>query len=258
MAWKDTRGSTRSVITTTRSMVHADDAKSRTDDAHSAARRGFPRKLLIGGAVLALVVVGGVVAVFALNGDDSPTSAGRAVAVVPTPSVSPVAEEPTPEDVLAESLPTGLWRAQIVGRSKVLRDGTTQPFDYHEKATRWTFASDACTAHVCTGTVSSTSGSDFDYTWNGRKLVVVREGLTSTSDKAACVDTETGEPVPITEAAARDTFDYAFSPFTGSATSMTSKLVIQVSTEYFGTCKPTPKDTVRFLEEQVITQLQKS
>lgn len=258
MAWKEARGSTRVVVAVARSVAHSDDAKSRTHDASSLARRGFPRKLLIGGIALALVVVGGVVAVFALGGEDSSPAKRTALIDVPSPSISAAAAGPSPEETMASSQPAGVWRAQVVGRTSVTRSGATKPYRHKEKATRWTFSSDSCNAAGCSGKVSSNSGSDFDYTWNGRKLVVVRKGLTSTTDKLACVDPDTGQPVPIADAAARDTYTYAFAPFTGSATSMTSRIIVNVSTEFFGTCKATPDDTVKFIEDQVIAQLQVS
>lgn len=253
MAWRDTRSSVREGTAAARTVAHADDAKSRTDEASQLARRGFPRKVLVGAALAALVVVA-VVVVVLQSGD----SEKQPVAAAPSPGPAPseVLEQPSPADELAQSQPSGVWRAQVIGRTRILRDGSREPLTSKEKATRWTFTSQNCTDSSCLGTVSSTTGADFPYTWNGRKLVVERGVITDKGNKVACVDNVTGVPSPISEAAAIDTFTYSYGPFNGTPDQMTSKLKIKVETEYFGTCAPTPKDTVGFLEDQVITPLE--
>lgn len=255
MAWKDARGSTRVVVTGVRHVAHSDDAKSRTHDASQLARRGFPRRLLVGGAALTLVVAGAVT-VMALNGRGDATPRRIAAVGSTAESASPSAEPAvvSPEDLMNQSQPTGVWRLRGRGRSSVKRSGDTAKEHYKTTTATWTFDSRSCTPKGCAGRITSTSGSTFDYSWNGKKLVVVRKNVTSTTKKLQCFDDVTGDPAPISEAAAVDSYRYSFGPFTGSATRMTSQVVVHVSTEFFGTCKASPDDTVKFLEEQVITQ----
>jgi hypothetical protein len=127
------------------------------------------------------------------------------------------------------------------------------PLDYRQQPTRWTFTSDSCSADGCTGTVSSSSGQDYPYTWDGRELVVVRQ-LTDESGKLACAD-GSGDSVPISEGAATHTYRYSFGSFAGSANQLTSRLVIEISTEFSGSCQATPDDPLTYVEDQVLTKL---
>ena len=88
-------------------------------------------------------------------------------------------------ETITRSQPTGQWRAQIIGRSSLLRSGARAPLDYRQRPNTWTFTSESCSADGCTGTVSSSSGREFPYTWDGRELVVDRHLLTDESDKLA-------------------------------------------------------------------------
>jgi hypothetical protein len=104
--------------------------------------------------------------------------------------------------------------------------------------------------------VSSSSGQDFPYTWDGRELVVVRQ-LTDESGKLACSD-DSGDPVPISEGAATHTYRYSFGSFAGSADRLTSRLVIEISTEFSGSCLASPEDPLTYVEDQVLTRLPES
>ncbi len=101
--------------------------------------------------------------------------------------------------------------------------------------------------------MSSSSGREFPYTWDGRELVVDRHLLTDESDKLACSD-ETGTSVPISEAAAIHTYRYRFGAFAGSASRLASRVVIEISTEFLGTCRATPDDAITYVEDQVLTK----
>ena len=157
-------------------------------------------------------------------------------------------------ETITQSQPTGQWRAQVIGRSQLLRSGARAPLDYRQQPTTWTFTSESCSADGCTGTVSSSSGRDFPYTWDGRELVVDRHLLTDESAKLACSD-ETGDSVPISEAAAIHTYRYSFGSFAGSANRLASRVVIEISTEFIGSCRATPDDAITYVEDQVLTKL---
>lgn len=251
MSWEETRGSARVAVGAARQVAHADDAKSRVDEATRLPTKSLrPRVLAAVGVGVALLVL---VAFLALRGGNA-AEADRAALVdeVATPSATP--SEPTPAEVLAESQPSGEWKLLIVGRSYTLRNGTTEPSTARSDPVRWTFPAAACSDAQCSGTIISSSGREFPFTWNGRRLTVTHEDDTRRDKKAACVDTVTGEPVPIEQSAARVTYHDRFAPFTGSPQRMVSKNVVRYSYEFFGDCEPSGSDTVREDLDWVLTQ----
>ena len=207
--------------------------------------------------VLGLVAVGALAA-YLLIGDGQPASSrtGGDAATPSSASSSPQEVEVLSVETITQSQPTGRWRAQVVGRSQLLRSGVRVPLDYRQQPTRWTFTHDSCSADGCTGTVSSSSGQDFPYSWDGRELVVVRR-LTDESGKVACAD-DSGDSVPISEGAATHTYRYSFGSFAGSADRLTSRLVIEISTEFSGSCQASPDDALTYVEDQVLRKLPES
>ncbi len=251
MAWKDARATTRTVVATARTVAHADDAKSRAHEASSLTGRGFPTKLIAGGAAVGLAVVGFVA--FSSREDDQRDKAALATAAAPSASSSPADQEPSPAEVLAESQPGGTWRAQTLGRSLVTRGGATQPQTYKNKPVTWTFTSTSCAADQCRGAISSTTGNTFDYRWNGRTLKVTATESSWKDPKAACIDRVTGQPVPIETSAVVLSYHQRMGPLTGSAAKMTGSLVTTVHYQFFGTCEPGDEDAVKYVEELVIS-----
>ena len=208
-------------------------------------------------SVLGLVAVGALVA-YLLIGDGRPSSdrpPGDA-STSSSASSSPEEVEVLSAETITQTQPTGRWRAQVIGRSQLLRSGVRVPLDYRQQPTRWTFNHDSCSADGCTGTVSSSSGQDFAYSWDGRALVVDRRP-TDESGKVACSD-DSGDSVPISEGAATHTYRYSFGSFAGSADRLTSRLVIEISTEFSGSCQATPDDPLTYVEDQVLTKLPES
>ena len=194
-------------------------------------------------AVLGLVAVGALAA-YLLIGDGQPTSSA---------SSPPDEVEVLSVETITQSQPTGRWRAQVIGQSQLLRSGVRVPLDYRQQPTKWTFNTDSCGADGCTGTVSSSSGQEFPYAWDGRELVVVRQ-LTDESGKLACAD-DSGDSVPISEGATTHRYRYSFGSFAGSADRLTSRLVIEISTEFSGSCLASPDDPLTYVEDQVLTKL---
>ena len=197
-------------------------------------------------AVLGLVAVGALAA-YLLIGDGQPTS---------SVSSPPDEVEVLSVETITQSQPTGRWRAQVIGESQLLRSGVRVPLDYRQQPTTWAFTSESCSADGCTGTVSSSSGQDFPYRWDGRELVVDRRP-TDESGKVACSD-DSGDSVPISEGAATHTYRYSFGSFAGSADRLTSRLVIEISTEFSGSCQATPDDPLTYVEDQVLRKLPES
>jgi hypothetical protein len=250
MTWEETRGSTRVGVGAARRIAHADDAKSRVDEATRVPTRSLSPRVLAG--VGAGVVVLGLVAFLALRGGDD-TGPQRAALVGETASPSPTPTEPTPAEVFADSQPTGVWKLRIVGRTYVQRDGASRPMTGNGEPARWTFPAAHCSDSLCSGAITSSSGRTFPFTWDGRRLDVDHGEHTARDPKAACVDTVTGEPVPIEQSAARITYHYRWPPFTGSPQRMVSKSTIRFSYEFFGTCEPAPEDTVRQNVDWILT-----
>ena len=60
------------------------------------------------------------------------------------------------------------------------------------------------------------------------------------------------------KAAATHTYRYSFGSFAGSADRLTSRLVIEISTEFSGSCQATPDDPLTYVEDQVLTKLPES
>ncbi len=208
-------------------------------------------------SVLGLVAVGALAA-YLLIGDGRPSSERPpgGPATLSSASSSPEEVEVLSAETITQTQPTGRWRAQVIGRSQLLRSGVRVPLDYRQQPTRWTFTHDSCSADGCTGTVSSSSGQDFAYSWDGRALVVDRRP-TDESGKVACSD-DSGDSVPISEGAATHTYRYSFGSFAGSADRLTSRLVIEISTEFSGSCQATPDDPLTYVEDQVLTKLPES
>jgi hypothetical protein len=242
------------VLAGARHVAHADDAKGRSDEASRPPGRSL-RPRVLAGAGVALVVLA-LIAFLLMRGGDKPTDRAALVDVEPTPSSSP--RSPTPADVLTESAPTGVWKVVVVGRTLTTRGGQTKPLKQREDPIMWTFPAAACSDTQCSGTVSSSSGKEFSFTWDGQRLVVAREDAVYRNKKEACVDTDTGVVQPIEQSAARITWHYHYNPFVGSASRLVGTSVTRTTYEFFGTCEPHDSDTVKATYEWRMTPVAKT
>jgi hypothetical protein len=256
MAWKETRGSSRVALAAARHVAHADDAKARTDEATRLPTRSLRPRVLAG--VGASVVVLALVAFLAVRGGAADDETHPAALVESTPSASATPTEPTPADVLEESHPSGVWKLVIVGRTTTTRGGTTTPLKGKGDPVEWTFPAASCSDTQCSGTISSSSGREFPFSWDGRRLDVTRTGLVEHGKKQACVDVETGEPRPIETSADRITYRFSYGPFTGGPGRMTAKATTRISYEWFGDCEPHATDPVRETYAWVLTPIDRT
>jgi hypothetical protein len=254
VAWEETRGTSRVVLADARQVAHADDVKGRSDEASRLPARSLRPRVLVGAG--AGLVVLALVAFLLLRGGDKTTDRAALVDAPPTPTSS--ATGPSPAAVLEESAPTGVWKVVVVGRTLTTRGGQTRPLRQREDPVLWTFPAVACSDTQCSGTLSSSSGKDFSFTWDGRTLAVAREDSVYRNKKEACVDTETGVVQPIEESAARITWHYHYSDFVGSSSRLVGSSVTRTTYEFFGTCEPHDSDTVKATYEWRMTPVEKT
>lgn len=167
------------------------DAASLAGPRLAKAARSGGRRLATLGAAAAVVVAGATVTTFALSDDDT----GGPVTTTPTSSTSPVAdEEPEapPPPTLEDQSPSG----RFTFTRTLLTSTYDQPGPKRETRT-WTLDLKKCQQDkVCSGTIQSSSGSTFKYTWNGKKFDVTPPKGGRTVLEAPCVDDQTGAEVP--------------------------------------------------------------
>jgi hypothetical protein len=251
MAWEETRGASRVVVAGARHVAHADDAKARADEASRLPTKSLRPRVLAGAGAGAVVLA--LVAFLVLRGgSDDPVDRAALADTDPTPTASAPAE-PTAAEVLTGSMPSGVYRLVIVGVSSTTRGGATTPLKNRSDPVEWTVPAADCSDTQCSGTISSSSGSTFPFTWDGKRLVVVRADDVERDKKRACVDTVTGEVRSIATSAARVTWHYHYGQFTGTSDRMTSRSVTRTTYEFFGDCEPQPRDEVKSVYEWRLT-----
>ncbi len=253
MTWEDTRGASRVVVTGVRQVAHADDAKSRVDEASRLPTKSLRPRVLVGAG--AAVVVLALIAFLMLRGGEDTTDRAALTKAPVTPSAStPI--EPTAAEVLRESAPSGVFKLVIVGVSSTTRGGQTTPLKDRSDPVKWTLPVADCSDTQCSGTISSSSGRTFPFTWDGRRLLVALDDSAERDKKRACVDIQTGEVRPIETSAARLTWHYHYGPFTGSPERFVSRSVTRTTYEFFGDCEPQPGDDVKAVYEWRMTAVQ--
>jgi hypothetical protein len=252
--WEETRGASRVVVAGARNLAHADDAKSRADEASRLPVRSIRPRVLAGAG--AAVVVLALIAFLAFRGDADKADPAALAKVQATPSATPSA--PTPADVLTEAAPTGVYKVVIVGRTTTTRGGQTKPLKERDDPLTWTLPVAECSDTQCSGTITSSSGNTFPFTWDGRRLAVTREDDVTRNKKEACIDTETGAVMPIAESAARITWHYHYGQFVGTPDRLVGSSVTRTTYEFFGTCEPSPDDQVKATYEWRLTPVETS
>src|SRR5262249_50375832 len=105
-------------------------------------------------------------------------------------------------------------------------------------ANTWTFHGGQCTGDTCTGTITSTSGRKFKYTWADEVLTVVVPP--TRTNHATCYDDLTHQPVPKSEASFNEVQRDTLSPFHGTDTRKTSNFSESASYKFFGNCSESP------------------
>lgn len=177
------------------------DSARITSPVTESVKRGS-RRLLVAGAAAAVVVVGGgTAATLALTGGDD----GGPEAVTPGAAESPgTDEEEPPPPTLEELTPDGRFTF-----TRTLVSSTYDNPGPKRESRRWTFDLKRCQQEeVCSGTIKSSSGSTFRYTWDGKRLDVIPPKGGRDVYEGVCLDTETGVEVPGTRGRATTVLDW--------------------------------------------------
>jgi hypothetical protein len=154
----------------------------------SAARRAVPWQAVVGAGVAAVAVVAGAItAVAVTRGDDDAAARGGGAA-----SSTGAARSEGKADPVVDTVPSG----EFTYREVVTASDDPAWAQVGQSAERiWTFTTDCAAAHDCGGSITSTSGSTFAFTWDGTTLSQTLESATSTV-QGDCVD-ENGTKVGV-------------------------------------------------------------
>lgn len=158
----------------------------------SAAGAGGRRmsKTAIAGIAAAVVLVGGGATAVALSGgDDDPEPVASDTTETAESSSPP--EEPEPDPVV-DTVPSG----EYTYRSVVTKTESAAYKVGDETVRIWTIEADCTSATSCGGTITSTSGSTFEFVWDGKKMVRPMNDPSFTQ-QGTCSDDVTGERVGV-------------------------------------------------------------
>jgi eukaryotic-like serine/threonine-protein kinase len=129
----------------------------------------FSRAFLVGAAVVTVAAIGAVTALALTGGSDKPKAGSGNVAGGQQPTVvatTATSTPPTPEQILAASVPNGRYRIKSV---IVASNVPANPVGTKSTVT-WTISL-TCAATSCTGKIHSSSGRVFTATYDGTVLV---------------------------------------------------------------------------------------
>ncbi len=210
------------------------------------------------GVAAAVALVVALVVVLGGDDDEPETAADPPATTAPseTPPSSPAtttSAPPTqsPAEILEARQPRGVWRMQQVPQYDTLVDGTVTAASESGSTVTWRLTPSGCKATRCTGTVQSSAGRNFGYTWDGVGLRI--EAYSEVKPVRACVDSN-GKPVDVTGSSFQRTYAYSFSPMKGSSTKLRGTYHVEINTRVFGTCTRNPKSVMMIDGSRVLTQ----
>jgi eukaryotic-like serine/threonine-protein kinase len=162
-------------------------------------------KVTVGLSAAAVVAAAAVAAVLVSDGDSDSTD-GTSSSVDQVVDGEDERQEPVaePEPTVEETQPSGRFRGTVRFQRIVPPNGAVDASVREPENRVWTLAPQTCTERVCRGSISSSSGAAYDYTWNGSQLRIPGETYPVTSQ----CQTEDGLPAPGTlRARLRTTFE---------------------------------------------------
>ena len=162
------------------------------------------RKFVALGAGAAVLVVGAAAVTYAVNNsNDDPTPTSASTSDDTTPVAAEEEEEPPPP-TLEDLSPSGRYKFERTLISSTYEEKLPK----HETRV-WTLDLKNCQQDtVCNGVITSSSGSTFKYTWDGKRFVVTPPKGGRSAYKGLCVDDVTGEEVPGTLGRAVETVNW--------------------------------------------------
>jgi hypothetical protein len=190
--WEERRGSSTGAASGARRLADDHSAKNRRDETSHADRSGVRSpgsthrttthrskgKVLAAAGAVALVVVGiGAVAAATLNKDDHTPQATPAQPSNSETSSAPDASPPAPPPPPADTQPRGSYSVRrtitdIEQTNPIFDTAGTEVGDTDSFS--WRFRPDGCET-ICNGTIRSSSGAIYAYTWDGTNLALARD-----------------------------------------------------------------------------------
>ncbi|AXT85682.1 hypothetical protein C6I20_11100 [Aeromicrobium sp. A1-2] len=203
----DTAAAVSNPVTATTAGSHA--ATAATKVATSSGRKflGLGRAQGVAAAVAAAVVVAGVVFAGSAIADqrrENKVKEQAAAALAKAKAIEDKKE--AAEKAFADAAPDGAWSL----KSTIVTTKFSGEKAGDTSTVTWTFASD-CAALTCAGSITSSSGNTFGYTWDGAALQIASK---TESAEEKCIAYATGEEIPGSSVHAE--FVNTYSPWTSS------------------------------------------
>lgn len=156
--------------------------------AGGAGRKALPWKVVVGAGAAALVIIAGAVTAIAVTGDDGDDAAERGSSS-DDDEPSDAASDPTIDPVV-DTVPSGEYTYRQVATAS----NDPSWVKVGESTDRiWTITADCASADDCGGSITSSSGSTFTFTWDGSTLSQALDNAVAT-EEGDCTD-DTGQVV---------------------------------------------------------------
>jgi tRNA A-37 threonylcarbamoyl transferase component Bud32 len=218
----------------------------------TAVATSAPRKLLglgvkqaVAASVATVVVVGAaIVGANAYSEHQDQVKADKAAAKI----LAAKKAEAAKVKAFADAAPDGPWTLT----STIISSEFDGEKPGQKDTFTWTFDS-TCAGYSCSGGISSSSGRQYKYTWNGKILTVSPPA--KLVQKETCVDPVTGQETPGSSATA--TFVLSYTPFVadataGAATTLTGTNQVTKSFSNYVNCDKT--DPLKSKNKFVLTK----
>ena len=164
------------------------------------------RGLIITGAAAAtlLVVTGAAIAVNQAGKTKPATTRAKAAGAIKPPAANNPTPKPTSEPTPAvdQTVPRGVYRVTI----RVTASDNPQTKVGSVTKRKWTFPTGSCQATQCAGVISSSSGAELPFVYDGTSIQIT---LAPEKQTGPCVHVDTGKEAPSTMYAATTTSKYS-------------------------------------------------
>lgn len=152
--------------------------------AAAAGRKVLPWKVVVGAGAAALVIIAGAVTAIAMTGDDGDEAADRGSSSEdegPSDAASEASIDP-----VVDTVPSGEYTYRQVATAS----NDPSWVKVGESTDRiWTITADCASAGDCGGSITSSSGSTFTFTWDGSTISQAIENAVATEEGDCTEDT---------------------------------------------------------------------